>query len=240
MKLQQNIAVTSMTHQLRFEDLQRMVAAVQKQLTRDYYPVWQRPTNVVAVRWGDPWPHGYWHAYIKDSIGAPGASGYHTDKNRQPQIFVQWNGFENTAITLSHECLEAATDPFGNRLITANLPGIGACSVLAEIADPPEAESYLIDGVPVSDFITPEWYDSEKLPGVRYSFLDRIERPCSLIYGGYVSYIKPGGEWEQQTWFDGSSPAVRSLGSAEMGRFASESLREWIDRVTTPLQVAAD
>ena len=229
----QNIAYVTQTPHLKFKDLQGMVAAWQSQLTNDYLPVWGRRTNVIAVKSKSAIPHGFWPAYVKDDIGEPGAAGYHTDENNQPVIYVQWNGMDETSITGSHENLETASDPQGNKLIKVNLPGVGPAMMLCEIGDPCEALSYKINGFSVSDFLRPAWYgyDEQDPPGSKLTFLDSIKTPCTLIRDGYFSYLTPDGNWHQQTWFSGNSPTTVDLGP-DAAREPDQSLREWIDQLT--------
>lgn len=65
--------------------------------------------------------------------------GFHTP---DPQIVVWGQDFKDTAITISHEVLETEADP----LVT---------NQALEIADPVEAQSYKLWGVPVSDWVLP-------------------------------------------------------------------------------------
>ncbi len=230
---QQNIAVVSQTPQLKFSDLQGMCAAHQKQLANDYFPIWKRPTNVIAVKSKSAIPHGFWPAYVRDDIGEPGAAGYHTNENNQPVIYIQFDG-DNTSLTLSHEGLETASDSQGNKLIKVTLPKVGPVMMLCEIGDPCEEKFYMVDGFKMSDFLRPAWYgyDDQDPPGSKLTFLNTIKTPCSLIRGGYFSYLTPDGTWWQQTWFSGSRPKTVNLGKDE-GRKPDQSLREWIDQITS-------
>lgn len=229
-KFNQQIGVVSQTAQLPFGEVQRICEAIDRQMVEHHYPAWGRTTRVTAFESLDKIPIGFWPAVIKDDIGEPGASGFHSDNNNQPFIEVQFTG-DDTSVSLSHECLEIAPDPFGNRLIVANLPSIGECHVLCEIGDPCERQTYEIDGVKVSDFILPEWYDAEKTDGVKYTYLNSIDWPCTINEGGYCSFIDTDGQWGQITWFSGHQPITRNFSDTE-DRLPDENLREWIDRVT--------
>jgi hypothetical protein len=54
---------------------------------------------------------------------------------------------------------------------------------------------YEIDGVLVSDFITPCWF--ELTHADRVDFKRRIVKPLELASGGYVSVWDAGGGWMQ-------------------------------------------
>src|SRR6266487_1107390 len=70
--------------------------------------------------------------------------------------------------TLSHELLEMIADP------GVNLYAIGKCRIGGrsrtglfglEVCDPVEANSYRIQGVKVSDWVVPEWFEMEHKRG---------------------------------------------------------------------------
>ena len=96
-------------------------------------------------------------------------------------------------MTLSHEVLEMITDPFGNKLIAAALRGDPARRVnyLVEVCDPCLSTFYPVNGVPVSDFYTPQYFDPVCTEGTRYSFTGEIERPLQILEGGYVTFLDP-------------------------------------------------
>ena len=54
---------------------------------------------------------------------------------------------------------------------------------------------YEIDGVLVSDFITPSWF--EPAHADRVDFKRRISKPLQLASGGYISVLDAGGGWTQ-------------------------------------------
>ena len=45
-----------------------------------------------------------------------------------------------------------------------------------------------MNGVLVSDFYTPHYFDPMKAPGVRYSFTGKITGPRVVLRGGYLSW----------------------------------------------------
>ena len=128
-------------------------------------------------------------------------------------------------------------DPSGNRLqssVSIEIvdgkvqDGTGQFNYLVEVCDPCEANNYgyAIQGVIVSDFLTPHYYDPIVTPGTRYSFTGSITAPRQMLPGGYISYIdQVTNQWQQILWVDpGSPPIVKKLGPA-----AGKSLREWVD-----------
>jgi hypothetical protein len=63
----------------------------------------------------------------------------------------------------------------------------------------------------VSDFITPNFYDSTSGAGVMFSFMGNIKRPREVLVGGYISYTNADGNWQQILWVDPGPPTLKSL-----------------------------
>jgi len=103
-----------------------------------------------------------------------------------------------------------------------------------EACDPCEADNcaYPIQGVAVSDFITPHFYDPIVTPGTRYSFTGAITAPRQILKGGYISFINPqAGEVQQILYVDPSKPPqLMNLGPAQ-----GASLRRWVHQKSDDL-----
>ena len=70
-----------------------------------------------------------------------------------------------------------------------------------------------MNGVLVSDFYTPHYFDPMKAPGVRYSFTGKVTGPRVVLRGGYLSWKNSvSGHWFQATWFSGNKPSFRDIG----------------------------
>jgi hypothetical protein len=97
-------------------------------------------------------------------------------------------------VSLSHEVLEMIADPFGNRLVAAAHPLDAERRVkyLLEVCDPCQAVWYPVNGVPVSDFYCPRYFDPVLPDRDRYSFTGAIGRPLEILDGGYLSWLDPG------------------------------------------------
>ncbi|MFK0203378.1 hypothetical protein [Streptomyces lavendulae] len=207
----------------------RVAAALQKQATRDFAPLWQVNATVDAFDRLEDVPVGYWPLIVVDDV--PDAAGYHTDENGQPFSLIEFS--DSWSLTASHEMLEMLADPFGNRLVSGKSPhpDQGQARFLVEVADPSEADEfgYTVNGLLVSDFFTPHFYDPVTVPGTRYSFGGHITAPRTILRGGYISWEDAAtGEWWQQTWFEGNKPKFRGLGKLS----GSGSIREAIDAQT--------
>jgi hypothetical protein len=230
-QLIQQLALVSEVPNISPSRLAITAAALQKQAIRDFWPLWNVLATVASFPALEDVPIGYWPVIIRDDIGFSGAAGIHLDDDGQPFALVQ---FSNTwTLTTSHEILEMVADPFGNRLVAGDSPkpGQGRVEFLVEVCDPPEAAafSYRVNGVMVSDFYTPSYFDPLAAPGVRYSFTGAITQPRQVLKGGYLSWHDPvTNHWFQETFFTGSQPKFRDLGVLS----AAASLRSQIDRLT--------
>ena len=211
-------------------ELAKVSAALQKQVMRDFAPIWEVQATVDAFPALDDVPLGYWPIIVRDDIGF-NAAGIHLDKDGQPFSLVKFE--PGWSLTASHEVLEMLADPFGDRLIAGPSlkPGQGRVEYLVEVCDPPEdiRFAYTVNGVTVSDFYTPEFFDPVAAPGVRYSFTGAIKKPREVLKGGYISWHEPVTDhWWQQIFF-GPKKQFRDLG---VFTASHESVREMIDRRT--------
>jgi hypothetical protein len=232
--LVQQLALVSESALTNAGDVQRVAAALQKQATRDLGPIWGITATVDAFEKLEDVPIGYWPMIIRDDIGFD-AAGIHLDNDRQPFALISAStSLDTWSLTSSHEALEMLVDPFGDRLIAGDSPkdDQGRVSFLVEVCDPSEAEdfAYSANGILVSDFYTPNFFDPVAAPGVRYSFTGAITEPRQVLAGGYLSWVDPAdGNWWQETWFGGQASTFRNLGPLDQG---AGSLRAQIDRIT--------
>jgi len=229
-KKEHHFAIYSISDSIPFRDVQRIADSCHAQMTKDFYPIWQRKVSVIACQKESDVPLGYFKVIIKDTLSQDGALGYHTDEHGQPVCYILAQDLEATCVTCSHEILEAEVDAFGNRFIVCDIQPYGKVRVLVEIADPPESYAYADHGLPVSDFITPEWYDEVVTPRTRYSFKGHINKPQTILNGGYFSFLLPNGQWMQRTNFDGTGD--KDEGPFAWQRQGAESMREMVDRET--------
>ena len=226
-----NTALVSETTHISSAKLAKVSAALQKQATRDFGPIWDVHATVDAFARLQDVPVGYWPIVVRDDIHQPGAAGVHLDRNGQPFALVQYD--QGWALTASHEMLEMLADPFGNRLVAGDSPkpGQGRVEFMVEVADPSEAPEfgYTVNGILLSDFITPKFYDPVAAPDIRYSFNNKLPRPRDIVKGGYISFHDPvSNHWWQKIWF-GPKPQFRDLG---VMTGAAGSLRAAIDAKT--------
>jgi hypothetical protein len=230
--LSTNLALVSEVEGHDPSDVSRVAAALQKQATRDFGPIWEVQATVDAFPKLEDVPLGYWPMIIRDDIGQPGAAGIHLDKDGQPFALITMS--DSWSLTASHEMLEMLADPFGNRVIAGKSPkrGQGRVEFLVEVCDPSEAAEfgYTSNDILVSDFYTPHFFDPVHDVAVRYSYTAAVKRPRTILKGGYISWHDPPSDhWWQQLW-TGPRKEYRDLGVFDTAKAAS--LRAWIDGQT--------
>jgi hypothetical protein len=233
--LVRQVALVSESKSVGMNDLLRVSAALQKQATRDLAPIWEISATVDAFAVLEDVPDGYWPMIVMDDIGFPGAAGIHLDRDGQPFALISSSpDLDTWSLTASHEMCEMLVDPSGNRQVTGDSPkpGQGRVSFVVEVCDPSEAADfgYTANGILMSDFYTPHFFDPVAESSVRYSFTGALKAPRQVLRGGYLSWLDPASDhlW-QETWFAGGTPTFRDLGPASA---ASGSLRAFIDSKT--------
>ncbi|WGS44084.1 hypothetical protein LFL97_26095 [Burkholderia sp. JSH-S8] len=213
-------------------------AALNIQVMRDLPPIWNIQATVRYLPSASSIPSGVWPVLLVNEL-PDGEGGFHLDKNNQPYAKVLATpASDGWTIAASHEVIEMLIDPAGNRLKSSIsiridngkiVDGDTQFDYLVEGCDPVEPDncSYSIQGVAVSDFITPHFYDPAATPGTRYSFNGKIDRPREVLPGGYISWIDPQTDrWQQLQYFDTTgTPTIVDLGPAPADR---KSLREWL------------
>lgn len=234
-----HVALVADGSQIGLDELTSAAAALQKQVLRDFGPIWGIQADVSAFATLEQIPLDYWPVIIRDDIGSDTAAGFHQDQNGQPYSLVKYSA--DWTLTASHEVLEMLGDPFGRRMVAGDSPikGQGRVQFLVEVCDPSEAFefTYSVNGVIVSDFYTPHFFDSAKSGGARYSFTNAIKRPRQVLRGGYLSWYTPASrEWWQRTWFSGSKPKDSNLGRLDV---KNGNPRSMIDRLNAPQRMKA-
>ncbi len=187
------IAVINSSTKLDDSDVAFMVAACDAQVAE------------CAVAWGIPATPVVFYASaaglpasncrimdIVDTIDAPGALGYHDDAAGVIYGRVLAHGAD-TAITLSHECLEELVDPTSDRYVAI---GDGR-EIALEVGDPVEGDSYAMPAtlfkgtsseetrdVFLSNYVFPEYFGLAGTNG-RFDRMGKLTAPFTMTPGGY-------------------------------------------------------
>jgi hypothetical protein len=231
------VGLVNKTANINADMIQTVAQALSIQITRDVQDVWGVQANVMPLQSADKIPPGIWPIFLMKSL-PPGEGGFHLDKHNQPYAEVIATPDDDSwTVDASHELIEMLVDPAGNRLQNSFsieikggkiVDGTGQFSYLVEACDPCEADQYAyqIQGVAVSDFLTPHFYDPKVTAGTQYSFTGAITKPREILKGGYISWLnQETDEMQQLLYVDPDSPPkIVTLGPA-----SGASLRTWVD-----------
>lgn len=203
------IALINASTVLSDQQVAEIMPALQTQVHQDFAPAWGIDADLTFVPSnGTPEAKSWWLTVLDNSDQA-GALGYHdlTDQGlpigkvfaaTDMQYGLPWS------LTTSHELLEMLADPdidltafVQNSATTGSLYAYETCDA-CESAN----YGYTINGVLVSDFVFPTWFESFWQPnGTRFDYGNYINQPFQLLPGGYISEfdITAGSGWNQLT-----------------------------------------
>lgn len=147
-------------------------------------------------------PASAWQLVLLDDSDVADALGYHENTLSGRPLGKAFVGDAtraglNWTVTVSHELVEMLVDQTASLVYDLGTNAAGeSVGVAWEACDPVEADrdGYTIDGVQVSDFITPNWF-LRGSPGP-YDWARRLSKPLTLRPGGYAS-ICHDGSWSQ-------------------------------------------
>ena len=194
------IAICNQSNVLSDAQVQAVIPALQRQVSIDFKGYWDLDAELVFQARTEPLTKGWWQIVIVDNPEIAGALGFHELSSQGTplgKVFAKLDldhGLSWT-VTLSHELLEMLADPWINWMAQGEDGQIYAL----EVSDAVEADElgYLIDGVLVSDFVTPGWF--EQTENDRVDFKQRIKNRLELAPGGYISILDPDKGWIQIT-----------------------------------------
>ena len=172
-----------------------LVAALQKFVDSSFAPVWGTPAKLVR---SDKFIAGAWAIVFLDNADVQDALGYHDltpDGLPLSKVFVQTTlqVGQKVSVTASHELAEMLVDPAINLCAT----GPKGLIYAYETADAVEEEEFAIDGVAMSDFVYPAWFEGFRKTGsAQFDYLKKVKKPFQILKGGYMSVFK-NGRWTQ-------------------------------------------
>ena len=82
------VALVCETDSISPREFTRVAAALDKQVTRDFGPIWGVPATVDPVFSLDDIPVGYWPVVLVEDIDESSGFGYHADHYGQPYALV--------------------------------------------------------------------------------------------------------------------------------------------------------
>ncbi len=176
--------------------LVRIAEALAKHMATDFAGYWENiPQTFTVCALADA-PNGARILHLVDFIPeAPDALAYHTiDSKGQPtlklgvQTILQSGGTLHTgpdsiSCAMCHEVDETWVD--------------GPCVIVVyfndkknlcyEVDDPVQGDSYDIDGIAMSNFVTQAYFDAEDTTGP-WDFLKKLSGPLTVAPGGYLAF----------------------------------------------------
>lgn len=201
------IAIFNQSTMVDDADVATMTQAIATQVQTDAAAAWDREPAAVEF-YADPSaiPAGAYIITVTDTIKdqPSGVLGFHTEDPGgklwgtvavDPELS---NGAQVTtgdwsvSSVLSHEVLEMFIDPNCNLWSS---DGKGSIFTF-EVCDPVEAPTYVVNGVSVSNFVTPAWFDPQA-KGVPFDKLGLLTAPFEILKGGYVVYATSGQEQQK-------------------------------------------
>ncbi|PYS88966.1 MAG: hypothetical protein DMF64_18860 [Acidobacteria bacterium] len=201
-------------------DLARIVRALQIQVTRDFAPIWGVDAELLFnPKWAQA-PPGAWQIVLLDTSDVADDLGYHDETDEGlplGKVFVKsdLDAGSSVSATVSHELLEMLADPDVNGVHWIERPKGEPILYAVEVCDPVEADQYgyEIDGVLVSDFVTPAYFETfHKYNSVQFDFRRHLTRPLEILADGYMSVcsVRTGARWREVTSSFRDLPAERA------------------------------
>jgi hypothetical protein len=171
--------------------LGKLTATLQKCYDRHFLPIWGYPVKLYNTRRPR---RSDWQLVYLDNADMAGKLGYHKiTKRGQPiaKVFVETAlaAGEAVSVVACHELFEMAIDPI------ANLWALGkrGLEYAYEMSDPVEEDTFPVDGLPMSNFVYPAWFEPNKHPrGTKFDHLGLLKKPFSMSKSGYLVVKKNG------------------------------------------------
>lgn len=234
-----NVAVLNRSSVVSDEAAHRITDVLQKQATNHFSKYWNIDARLRFVPKADltSWK-GAWNLLILDDSDSATALGYH---DQTPEGVPVGKVFAATdlkygahvSVTASHELLEMLLDPDINLQAYDSDRGY---FVAYEACDAVEADEigYEIDGVLVSDFVLPDFFDpsAKGRAGARFSYRNNVRTPFELAKGGYEILYVPGRGWTQRVAREGNHTSDRPrVGSRRERRMNRECWQRSLDAI---------
>ena len=177
-------------------DFDALIAAMQAYVNQHVTPVWGTPAKLIK---SSDFVKDAWAMVFLDDADAPGALAYHDlTPTGLPlsKVFVKTTLDDGALVSVSasHELVEMLVDPAINMMTTGPDPKL---IYAYESADPVEELSFKVNGIDMSDFVYPAYFEVFHKPGsVKLDHLGKVKKPFQILAGGYQIIFK-NGKWSQ-------------------------------------------
>lgn len=214
-------------------DFDALIAAMQIYIDQHVAPVWGTPAKLVKTK---KMRRGAWAMVFLDDADAPGALAYHDltpDGLPLSKVFVKTTLDDGglVSVSASHELVEMLVDP------AINLYSTGPDDKLLyayESADPVEELTFPVNGIAMSDFVYPSYFEVFRKPGsTKFDHLKAVKKPFQILKGGYQIIFKNG---QSQQVF-GSAAKKRRFQQEDRRGHRSETRKTGVLEKTAAAQV---
>jgi hypothetical protein len=172
--------------------VKQILPALQLQINRDFAPIWGVTAEITFYANTSLVPATSYQLVFLDDTDQAGALGYHDlTSTGMPlgKVFVRTavQDGEAWSVVASHELMEMLIDPYIDNTVFAQTTNTGGRLYAYEVCDAVEGFAYNINGVLVSDFVTPAWFELySPYSSTQFSFLKKVTSPFELASGGYI------------------------------------------------------
>lgn len=177
-------------------ELDALIEAMQDYVTSCVAPVWGTPAKLVKTT---DFQAGAWAMVFLDNADQPGALAYHDltpDDLPVAKVFVKTtlDDKQLVSVSASHELVEMLVDPAINMMTSGPDP---KTMYAYESADPVEELDFPVNGIAMSDFVYPAYFETFRKPqSVQFDQMKQITKPFQILKGGYQIVFK-GGKYSQ-------------------------------------------
>jgi hypothetical protein len=203
------IAIVNQSTVITDADALAATKALQIQVSKDFGPHWGIHAHLTFYPKGHKVPAKTSQLIILDTSDDASALGYHdltADGYPLGKSFAKsdLDGGYSWTVTLSHELLEMLADPSINMVVEADDPRGNTIFYAYEVCDAVEADDdgYEIQGIKVSNFVLPAYFETFHKPGTQYDFRNLLTGSVPAMRpDGYLSLLKVGSGkgWTQIT-----------------------------------------
>lgn len=221
------IAVINESTAISDADVLKMLPAFEQQWNKDLGPVWGvEAAAFTFIPTSEPPASGTWWVVFLDDSDQANALAYHDLTNEGlpiSKVFVKTILADKASVSVgaTHEICEMAVDPWLNSAYQDPQGVFWA----GEVCDPVEDDQYgyEIDGILVTDFVTPNWFAHQYSQG-DIDLKDHTQSAFEVLSGGYAQKFDPQQGWVQVT---GSKAARGVQAHAAPGSRRERRFRHW-------------
>jgi hypothetical protein len=190
-----SIVLIDKTHNPWGQKLTDLKGPLQKFVDEHFGPVWGISAKLSVA---NEFVAGSWAMAFLDTADEPGALGYHDltpDGLPLAKIFTQTTlrDRQKVSVTACHELAEMLVDPAIN--LSVQTPDGEFYAY--ETCDAVEGLEFDIDGIAMSDFVYPAWFEGFRANrSDQFDHLSEVAGPFELLQGGYMPAFV-NGKWTQ-------------------------------------------